>query len=96
MDQVLYITYVLCGIVTISVAVWIRVADDPETYFWGFLLWPFLLVAMICSIIRSIWTGQDLFHEEERKRVRVIATPSGVARLFRFRLKRRARKHTRR
>src|SRR3954470_16570683 len=42
MYQVLFITYVLCGIATICVAVWIRVADDPETYFWGFLLWPFL------------------------------------------------------
>ena len=92
MNELLLITYALCGLATICVAVWIEVADDPETYFWGFLLWPVLLVAMLCSIIRSIWTGADLFHEKERARVRVAFSPRFTAGLFRLRMKRRSRK----
>lgn len=92
MTQLLVITYAACGLVTIGVAIWIEVADDPETYFWGLLLWPVLLVAMVCSILRSIWTGADLFHEGERARVRGAFRPRIAAGLFRFRMKRRWRK----
>lgn len=92
MTDVLLITYLLCGLATIAVAVWIKVADDPETYFWGFVLWPVLLVAMLASILRSIWTGRDLFHDDERARLQRITKPPLIAGLFRFRLRLRSKK----
>jgi hypothetical protein len=89
MIQLLLIAYAACGVATVALAMWIRLADDPETYFWGLLLWPILLLAMIGSVVRSVLTGREIFHEEERARVRGFPRPNIKLGIARFRIRKR-------